>query len=211
MPVLELHNMKKPTWIVFDVGDVLLEWQASSALLAEHLGVDKDALLDALFEYADDMFIGKISPIDGWTEILKKLDIKADPRNMILQWRDKRCWFTESLALVRDLHAAGYKLAVMSNSWLGLGDKRDANQLPDEVKLFSHIFDSSKAGVKKPDIRFYELVEQGIGADGQDVMLIDDSVANFVPARQKDWQCYHYITSEDKGRQSAKELRKALL
>ena len=203
--------MKKPTWVVFDVGDVLLNWQTSSAALASHLGVDKNKLLDTLFNYADDMFIGKIGPEEGWSLILSDLGVKADPWEMILKWRDKSAWFQETLAVIPELNKAGYKLAIMSNSWLCLSDARDANLLPEELKMFVHIFDSSQLGVKKPDIKFYNLVEDGLGSKNDDIILIDDSLSNKVPAEKKGWHFFNYITKDNQAKNSAERLIDTLI
>lgn len=202
--------MRKPQWVIFDVGDVLLNWQASSATLASYLNVDKSALLDTLFAYADEMFIGQIGPEEGWQRILSDLDRDAQPWDMILKWRDKSAWFSETLAILPKLDEAGYKLAIMSNSWLGLSDSRNADQLPEELKLFKHIFDSSQVGVKKPDIQFYSLVEEGLECSGNDLLLVDDSTANSVPAEKKGWQFFNYVTKDGKAKESANQLLELL-
>ncbi len=201
----------KPTNILFDVGDVLLNWNQSSEALAKRLEVSKDALLDALFTYADDMFVGKISTTDGWTKILADLNKKADPWDMVLEWRNRNFWFQDTLDIMQDLHAAGYKINIMTNSWLGLTEERDKNLLPQEVQLAQHIFDSSQAGVKKPDPAFYELVEHTLGEHGSDILLIDDSIKNRDPAVKLGWQFFHYVTADNQVRSSAKNLRTELL
>lgn len=201
----------KPTIILFDVGDVLLNWARSSESLASELGVSKDALLDALFTYADDMFVGKISTTDGWAKILTDLHKKADPWDMMLQWRNRKFWFQETLDVLRDLHAAGYQINIMTNSWLGLTEERDKNLLPQELQLVEHIFDSSQAGVKKPDPAFYELVERKLNKHGPDILLVDDSIKNQNPATQLGWQFFHYVTADDQVGATAAKLRAELL
>lgn len=203
--------MKKPTWIVFDVGDVLLDWKSSSKNLADFLGVTQDELLDALFTYADEMFVGRISPVDGWAKVLKKLGKYNDPWEIILRWRDKSFWLEPTLLLVKDLHNRGYSLALMSNSWLGLTEKKDFDKLPKEMQLFKYIFDSSKEKMKKPDPSFYDLVESRVGSVGDSILLVDDSVSNFVPAQEKGWQVYEYIILHDDGLAASEALRKILL
>jgi HAD superfamily hydrolase (TIGR01509 family) len=129
---------------------------------------------------------------------------------MVLRWRDKAFWFEDTLSVVRELHSQGYQLAIMSNSWLGLTEKRDNDQLPKELKLFKHIFDSSQAGMKKPDERFYELVESGLKSTGNDIMLVDDSLNNAVPASKRGWQFFHYVTENDACAGSTQKLRALL-
>lgn len=203
--------MIKPTWILFDVGDVLLNWQASSRHLAKQLGVEHTDLLDAIFKYADDMFVGNLDTVTGWELILKELGITQDPWEMVLAWRHTDFWFSESLRLVRKLEAAGYSMAIMTNSWLELNDLEHRDLLPQELEAFSYIFDSSEAGLKKPDPAFYALVEAKLGTKGDNILLIDDAVKNKKPALDRGWQFFQYETVNDDGKASARQLEKLLI
>src|SRR3981081_268531 len=108
----------KPTWIVFDVGGVLLDWYRSSAALAKYLGVSHEQLLNTMFSHAPKMNIGVISPQEGWKIILEELGqgTKYKPNDIIRKWRDKRFWIPDTLALVRDLHDNNYRLATFTDS-----------------------------------------------------------------------------------------------
>lgn len=118
-----INPMQKPTWIVFDVGGVLLDWQRSSAAVADYLGVSHDTLLNTMFSHAPEMNIGAISPQTGWEIILKELNY--DPQEVIRQWRHKEFWLPDILQLAKDLHHNEYRLAILTNSWLGLTDETD--------------------------------------------------------------------------------------
>ena len=54
--------MRKAEWVLFDVGGVLLDWRLSSGSLAEFLGIEQGALLDAMFTHAPLMNVGTITP-----------------------------------------------------------------------------------------------------------------------------------------------------
>lgn len=204
-------NQVKPTWIVFDVGGVLLDWFQSSAALAEYLGVSHEQLLNIMFSHAPKMNIGVISPQEGWKIILKELGqgTKHEPNEIIRKWRDKKFWIPETLQVARDLHNSGYRLATFTNSWLGLGDEPDKTLLPDELQLFEYIVDSSKEGLRKPNMPFYDLLESRIGASSSDIFFIDDADKNFPPAQEKGWQTFLFVTEDSK--ESAKKLGEQLL
>ena len=182
--------MHKPEWIIFDVGGVMLNWRRSSADLAKKLDVDRDVLLKTLFEFAPMMNLGKTSPRVGWEKILERLGSREDPDKIIKLWREKKYWYNGTLKLVRDLHMSGYKLAIFTNSWLGLTKKGNKQDLPPEIKLFKFIFDSSVEGLQKPDARFYELVEKKTNSSGRNILFIDDDESNLNSARERNWQVF---------------------
>lgn len=205
--------MQKIDWVLFDVGGVLLDWRVSSAALAEFLEVEHGVLLDAMFSHAPLMNVGTISPQEGWKRILADLDkSEHDPQDIILRWRDKKFWLKDTLQLVQELHDAGYKLAVFSNSWLGLSNDPNESSMPKEMALFTHILDSSKEGLKKPNPAYYELAEKTTGASGDSIFFLDDDQPNLVPASENGWHTYHYDMGEDRtGINANAEIRSKLL
>lgn len=202
--------MRKPEWFIFDVGGVLLDWQRSSADLAQKLGVDRGFLLKTLFEFAPSMNTGQISPEAGWKKILNAMSKDGDPSEIIRFWRSKKYWYKDTLRLVQGLNRSGYKLAIFTNSWLGLLEERDKNDLPSEIGLFNIIFDSAVEGIRKPDIYFYDLVERKIGALGQDILFIDDDINNLDTARKKNWQIFLFEPINGSTAQSVATLKKKL-
>lgn len=204
--------MQKTEWVLFDVGGVLLDWRRSSAALADFLEVDHGTLLDTMFTHAPLMNVGTITPQEGWKRILRDLGHDGhDPQETILRWRAKEFWLADTLKLVQELHNAGYRLAVFSNSWLGLSNDPNDSTMPPEMANFSYILDSSKEKMKKPDPAFYELAEQTVGAKGESLFFIDDDQPNLVPAAEKGWLTYHYDMGEDRSGQNANaELRAKL-
>lgn len=202
----------KPRWIVFDVGAVLLDWPSSATATAKQLGVSPDELLKALFTYAPRMFIGEIKPLEGWRRTLKLLGSKEDPAKIINLWSDRKFWLKDTLKLARELHAAGYRLAILTNSWLGLADPSRKPFLPEELGLFEHIVDSSIEGVKKPNPAIFRTLEETIGAKGSYIFFIDDDRANIPPAEKLGWQTFSYkMGGNNRGRDSNRKLRSLLL
>jgi len=198
----------KPHWIVFDVGGVLLDWERSSATLAKKLDVEHGLLLETVFSYAPKMNIGLMSPEDGWNRILSDLGKSSDPLEAIRSWRSTNFWIQDSLKLASELHAAGYKLAIFTNSWLGLEDETDKKLLPKEIDLFTHIVDSSKEGLRKPNPAFYDLLESRLADKGAALFLIDDTDKNMPVATKKGWQTHLFDTNDSLS--SANQIRSIL-
>ena len=209
--------MRKLQWIVFDVGGVLLDWPASSMAAATYLGVTHDELFDVLFDQSVDtsigaqMNVGAISAEEGWRLILEELKKDCAPEIIINRWYAKEFWLEDTLQLIVQLHEAGYKLAIMSNSWLGLTDPRKRRALPKELRLFDKVFDSSVERLKKPDEMFYELVEQSTGSKGDGLFFIDDDQKNLAVAEKRGWQHFLYEMGEGKDGKAANAVLRDLL
>ena len=72
------------------------------------------------------------------------------------------------------------KTALLTNNFIapegGMG-------LDDVLSLFDVIIESSKAGVRKPDPRFYELACEALGIEPHEAVFLDDLGINLKPAR----------------------------
>lgn len=73
------------------------------------------------------------------------------------------------------------KTALLTNNFIapegGMG-------LDDVLALFDVIIESSKAGVRKPDPRFYELACESLGIEPHEAVFLDDLGINLKPARE---------------------------
>ena len=92
-------------------------------------------------------------------------------------------------AMVEAVRRCGDRLitACLTNNVVGFNDfpERARAAGRDEVLgLFHHIFESSKLGVRKPDLRFYELVCEELGIEPSEAVFLDDLGINLKPAKQ---------------------------
>jgi len=58
--------------------------------------------------------------------------------------------------------------------------------------LFDVVVDSCEVGCRKPEPRIYELVEEGLGLPGSDLLFIDDIGINLKAASSRGWQTVKY-------------------
>jgi len=209
----------KPKWILFDVGGVLLDWRSSLNEVARTLGITRNGLFDVLFNQTTSksigarMLLGDMTAEAGWAMVLQSLgNAECTPIYVLALTTAKEFWLEDTLKLITELHNSGYKLAIMSNSWLGLTDPKKKAVFPKEIQLFDEVFDSSVERMKKPDVKFYELVERRTGSKATDLLLVDDDEKNLVIAKQQCWQTYRYnMGSSSDGTAANSELRKLLL
>ena len=88
------------------------------------------------------------------------------------------------------LAAAGYRLACITNNvpsghGAGMARSGDAKDAYEQVfARFEAVIESSKAGLRKPDPRIYELMCERLGLAAADCVYLDDLGINCKPAAQ---------------------------
>jgi putative hydrolase of the HAD superfamily len=54
------------------------------------------------------------------------------------------------------------------------------------------MFSSGRMGVRKPDARFFEIIERETGVPPSAILLVDDTRENIAAARARGWKTFHY-------------------
>ena len=76
--------------------------------------------------------------------------------------------------------AAELKTGLLTNNVVGMEQSDD---IAEVLRLFDVIVESSKVGVRKPDLRFYELACEQLAIDPSEAVFLDDLGVNLKPAR----------------------------
>ena len=83
------------------------------------------------------------------------------------------------LEAVRRCHER-LKTAMVTNNWRA---EDEGGRLDTLLPLFDVVIESSKAGVRKPDPRFYEMACDQLGIEPSEAAFLDDLGINLKPAR----------------------------
>jgi putative hydrolase of the HAD superfamily len=75
------------------------------------------------------------------------------------------------------------RTGLLTNNFVGWGDAAEERDLKEIVALFDVVVESSKAGVRKPDPRFYELACDALEIEPTAAVFLDDLGVNLKPAR----------------------------
>lgn len=167
-----------PRAVIFDLGDVLFTWSASTTTLipARQLrdilstpiwfAYDRGEITrDVCYQLSAEKFCLSASEIaEAFTQARKSL--QPDP---------------EILSLIHKLNKnPAFKVYAMSN----IG-KEDFQELETRIdwSLFNQVFTSAEAGMRKPELRFYKYVLDHIGLAGNEVVFIDDKEENIRSAK----------------------------
>jgi putative hydrolase of the HAD superfamily len=86
---------------------------------------------------------------------------------------------------IRRVKAAGLKTACLTNNVLGGGEgPEDRRHHVEEVMgLFDVVVESSKLGVRKPEVRFYEIACELLDVEPSQCVFLDDLGVNLKPAK----------------------------
>ena len=97
--------------------------------------------------------------------------------------------YPEMVEALRRVKGAGYKTGCITNNMpthdsTSMVDDPDAMKIIAEIfSMFDHVIESSKAGIRKPEPKIYEMMCDALGVQPQGCIFIDDLGVNLKPAR----------------------------
>ncbi len=188
-----MTDQARPQAVVFDIGNVLIEWQPERYYDAR-IGVDRRR---AMFAEVD---------LHGMNDLIDRgadfRDTVYDTAEACPAWRDEiRLWHDDWLAIatpeiphsVRLLHALrarGVPVYALTN--FGIGTWQLATPAYPFLNAFDRPYVSGYMGVAKPDARIYEMVEEDSGLTGAALLFTDDRAENIEAAAARGWQTHHF-------------------
>uniref|UniRef100_A0A8R1I2G1 Acyl-CoA dehydrogenase family member 10 n=1 Tax=Caenorhabditis japonica TaxID=281687 RepID=A0A8R1I2G1_CAEJA len=94
---------------------------------------------------------------------------------------------------VEILHRKGFKTAMLTNNMF-LDKEHKETRLPCDLTHFDEVVESCLEHLMKPDLRFYQLVEQRLGVKPEEIVFLDDLPENLEAAEKLGWKTIH-VTS----------------
>ena len=179
--------------VIFDIGNVLTQWQPEAfydraigqarrrALFAEvdlhamNLDIDAGALFrETIYDWAD-RYPQWAQEIRWWYDRWIEL---ATPR------------IEGSIALLRALRSNGVPVFALTN--FGRYSFEEALPKLDFLAEFDRHYVSGVMGVIKPDPRIYAMVEQDCGLAPQALLFADDKAENIAAAADRGWRTHQF-------------------
>ena len=185
---------RKITWILFDLGNVLVELHADGlGRAAAALGSTPERLV-ALFNengMAQAIALGKLSPQEFVERINRRFGTSVTPADVV-------SWFGPELAvvfpevpgLIASLKGR-YGLAILSNTFFGHWDYFMAMDL---ARQFDALIASHLIGFCKPDPRAYRAALDRMGAAAAETVFVDDLAENVEAARALGFRAFQSTT-----------------
>jgi len=180
-----------PEAVVFDIGNVLLEWQPERF----YDGVIGEARRKRLFAEVD--LVGMNEGVDLGAPFAASVEALAvahpDWGSEIRMWRER--WFElahppidGSIRLLRALRARGVPVLALTN--FGVETFEAAVERLPFLAEFDRAWVSGRMGVMKPDPAIYAALEAESGIAPGRLIFTDDRAENIAAAAARGWQTH---------------------
>ena len=183
--------------VIFDIGNVLIEWQPERHY-DRLIGVERRK---AFFDAFD--FHGLMNRIDEGAPFAPTIEeaARATPewRDALHILRDNWCDLAQpeiprSVRLLRALRACGVPVFVLSN--FGAENFPDSQAQFPFLSEFDRYYISGRMKMRKPDPAIYAAVEADCGVPPEGLLFADDRAENIEAARTRGWQAHLFETPD---------------
>lgn len=192
--------------VVFDVGGVLCEWEGVCREFAREIGVEEKEFIEVFIKYSFDPETGSDLGYMTMDEFFDKLAQGLGVPERAKDWRRrfvpgfKR--IEPTYKLVEELKGK-YKLALLTNSKIGLWDEWKEGKLREDFEI---IIDSSEVHLLKPDERIFMILLEKLNLKPEECLYIDDTKEYIQAAEKLGFQTVYFQEPEE----SVKLIRKIL-
>lgn len=177
--------------VVFDIGNVLLEWHPER-YFDRTIGEDKRRRLFAevdLHAMNDRIDLG-----EGFRDVIyAEAEVRPEWRTEIRDWYDN--WIqlatppiAHSVRLLRALRSTGTMVFSLTN--FGVESFAYAQSQYDFLKEFDRDYVSGQMRVIKPDPEIYEILERDSAIEPGKLLFTDDRADNIAMAASRGWQTH---------------------
>lgn len=181
----------QPEVVIFDIGNVLIEWQPERFYDAT-IGVDRrEAMFEAVDLHAMNERVDLGEPFCD--TIYAAADANPAWRDEIRLWHDR--WIEmaspvieQSVRLMQALQAKGVPVFSLTN--FGIESYDHAAMYYPFLREFDRDFISGHLGMTKPNPAIYAAVEAASGVSGQAILFADDRHDNIAAAKAQGWQTH---------------------
>jgi epoxide hydrolase-like predicted phosphatase len=200
-------------FIYFDVGGVLMKdfsgnnnWVKMKKAMGVRQADYKE--LDALYDKYEREELNLTRKVDSLISIFEsKFNMKFPPNFSMFDFfiehfeQNPNIW-----PIVRKVKRK-YKVGLLTNMYIGMLDAIKKREILPDIN-WDVVLDSSKVQTQKPEKSIYALAQQKSGVEHQEILFIDNTRRNLLPAKNLGWRTFYYDSTDH--RKSCEELRKYL-
>lgn len=177
--------------VVFDIGNVLIEWNPERFYDAEIGETRRRELFDQVDLHAMNDRVDQGANFRD--TIYDTAERHPAYRDVIRLWHDR--WIEmaspaidQSVRVLRALRDNGVPVFALSN--FGIGSFAYAQSFYDFLNEFDRPYISGHLGVIKPDPDIYRILEEDSGVAPQSLLFADDRADNIAMAASRGWQTH---------------------
>lgn len=168
--------------IIFDFAGVIATKKCFPAIadkLSEKLGIDKDLILEQLYDNEEEYVLGNESLQDFWEKSIKKIDISyPDFETIFSSWYELN---NDVIDLIKELKK-DYQMIILSDNF----DVATPIMRKDENfnYLFEEMIFSNEVHLTKKYKEIFEYTLEKIDKKPSECLFIDDKKKNLLPAKE---------------------------
>jgi len=185
--------MTPPEIVLFDIGNVLIEWQPERFFDRVMPSSERKRMFDTVDLHRMN---DRIDRGANFRETIYQTALEnPEFEGPIRMWHDN--WpelaapaIPRSVALNRALRAKGVHTAILSN--IGHETHVIASKKYPFLSEFDRHFVSAQMECIKPEPRIYQMVEESYGVPPNTLLFTDDRLENIESAKSRGWQTHHF-------------------
>ena len=193
------------SFIYFDINGCLVRFfHRAFTAIAKDTGLSPDTIETAFWHFNDAVCKGQMNRQTFNEAFAKQLGIGS------IDWQK---YYLGAVVPIPEMHeivrwaASRYKVGLLSNIGDGFIEDLRAKKLIPDIQ-YDAIIDSSEVGVIKPDTKIYQIASAKAGVPATEILLVDDSRANLIPAQQLGWHVMWF--NDYDSIESSEQVRAAL-
>ena len=179
--------------VVFDIGNVLIEWQPERYYDRTYGEAKRHAMFAAVDLHAMN---DRVDRGEVFRDVIyETADAYPDFRAEIRDWHDK--WIElaapvipRSVRVMRALQARGVPVFALTN--FGVETFAYAQTQYDFLSEFDRVYVSGQMKVIKPDPQIYAMLEADCGLRPSGLLFTDDRLENIEAAAARGWHVHHF-------------------
>ncbi len=165
------------TTLILDADGVLINGESFAKVLARDYDVDHNKEKEFFTTTFQDCLVGKADLKTSIEPYLGALGWKGTADELLDYWFKAEHSINEDLMnYVQDLRASGVRVVLATNQ-----EKYRTQYMLEHMGfdgMFDAIYSSAHLGLKKPDVKFFAQIVEGLDADKADVLFWDDDQRN---------------------------------
>ncbi len=173
-------------WIIFDLGGIIIpeSGELINNEMSASLNISSRHLSGFTSSYKREMTIGRISLLEMYTELIRKLSLPVSPEDALKHhlafYRQVCTKHNPDIIRIIEMLRKYFSVACLTNTEIEIADISRETGLFD---YFDKAFLSTELGMQKPDREIYEKVAREIGCSPGEIILIDDKEENVQAAK----------------------------
>ncbi|KAJ5613718.1 hypothetical protein N7528_007372 [Penicillium herquei] len=187
--------------LICDLGNVVCDWTPPSNLCISPKTLKLIMSSELWFDYER----GRLSREECYNLVTERFNLSLEVMETTMAQARQTLQVNQPvlqlLQQIKDTHS-GLKIYGMTNTPQGEQEALD-HLIKDRLFVFDHIYISGEAGMRKPDISFYNHVIHELGLSGEEaqILFVDDRLENILAAQSVGMRALKFVNEEQMRRE----------